>query len=58
MFRYLRNVFTTIFQYMLPTNPSSLPMVKYPIPDHDPLFLLELDKPSNTLNTPLIAEKL
>ena len=43
---------------MLPTNPSSLPMVKYPIPDHDPLFLLELDKQSNSLNVPLIAEKL
>lgn len=43
---------------MLPTNPSSLPMVKYPIPDHDPLFLLELDKPSKTLNSPLLAEKL
>lgn len=58
MFRYLRNVFSTIFQYMLPTNPSSLPMLKYPIPDHDPLFLLELDKPSKTLNSPLLAEKL
>lgn len=55
MFRYLRNVVSIIFQYMLPTNPSSLAMLKYPVPDHDPLFLVELERTSNTLNKPLIS---
>ena len=50
MFRYFRNFFLKLFEAVLPTNPASLPMLKYPVPDHDSLFTL--NKESENLSAP------
>ena len=56
MFRYFKNFFLKLFETIVPTNPASLPMLKYPIPDHDSLFLIDhantLNKESENLSAP------
>ncbi len=38
MFRYFKNFLSKLFEAIVPTNPASLPMLKYPVPDHESPF--------------------